>query len=57
MLLSIALGNFMYRMRRFNRRHPFLAFAVGTTIGFPLEHFLYNHVWPFVVIAHWLGLQ
>ena len=56
-MLGLAISNFLSRLRWFNRRHPFLAFAIGTTIGFPLEHFLYEKVWPFVVIAHWLGLQ
>lgn len=47
----------VFYMRRFSRRHPVVAFVVGTTLGFPLEHALYEHVWPFVVISQWLGMQ
>lgn len=31
-------------------------FWVGMTIGFPLEHFLWEKVWPFKAVAHWFGL-
>ena len=31
-------------------------FWMGTTLGFPLEHFLYEKVWPFKLITVWLGL-
>lgn len=31
-------------------------FWIGMTIGFPLEHALWEKVWPFYLITHWLGL-
>lgn len=31
-------------------------FWIGVTISFPLEHFLYEKVWPFYLITEWLGL-
>ncbi|MBV8125687.1 MAG: hypothetical protein JO370_16615 [Paucibacter sp.] len=33
-----------------------LSFWLGLTLGFPLEHFLWEHVWPFKLITKWLGL-
>jgi hypothetical protein len=31
-------------------------FWLGTTMGFPLEHFLWEKVWPFTLITKLLGL-
>ena len=31
-------------------------FWVGTMFSFPIEHFLYEKVWPFTFITNWLGL-
>lgn len=31
-------------------------FWMGMTLGFPLEHYLYEKVWPFRLITEWLGL-
>jgi hypothetical protein len=31
-------------------------FVIGTTVGFPLEHFLYEKVWPFTLLTKFLGL-
>ena len=31
-------------------------FWTGSTLGFPLEHFLYEKVWPFKLVTVWLGL-
>jgi hypothetical protein len=33
-----------------------LSFWLGLTLGFPVEHFLWEHVWPFKLISKWLGL-
>ncbi len=33
-----------------------LSFWLGLTLGFPVEHFLWEHVWPFKLITKWLGL-
>lgn len=33
-----------------------LSFWLGLTLGFPFEHFLWEHVWPFKLISKWLGL-
>ena len=33
-----------------------VGFWVGLTLGFPLEHLLYEKVPPFTYITHWLGL-
>ena len=33
-----------------------LSFWLGLTFGFPFEHFLWEHVWPFKLITKWLGL-
>lgn len=32
------------------------SFWIGMTIGFPLEHFLYEKVWPFKLITEAMGL-
>ena len=32
------------------------SFWLGLTLSFPLEHFLWEHVWPFKIISKWLGL-
>lgn len=39
-------------------RHTILrpAFWLGMTIGFPLEHLIWEKLWPFEVITRWLGL-
>jgi len=31
-------------------------FWLGTTLGFPLEHLIWEKVWPFRLLTHWLGL-
>jgi len=31
-------------------------FFLGVTVSFPFEHFLYEKVWPFNLITHWMGL-
>lgn len=31
-------------------------FWVGLTVGFPIEHFLYEKVWPFNLLKDWMGL-
>jgi len=31
-------------------------FWVGVTISFPIEHFLWEKVWPFYILTHFLGL-
>lgn len=31
-------------------------FWVGMTLEFPLEHYLYEKIWPFTIVTHWLGL-
>lgn len=33
-----------------------LGFVAGQTLGFPVEHFLYEKVYPFTLITKWLGL-
>lgn len=35
---------------------PMLGFVAATIITFPLEHALYEKVYPFTVISHWLGV-
>ena len=39
-------------------KHTFLRwqFWLGLTTGFPIEHFLWEHVWPFYMVTKWLGL-
>lgn len=39
-------------------RHTLLrpAFWLGLTLGFPLEHLLWEKCWPFDLITRWLGL-
>jgi hypothetical protein len=31
-------------------------FWAGVTLSFPLEHWLWERVWPFYLVTHWLGL-
>ena len=31
-------------------------FWIGVTFSFPLEHFLWEKIWPFYVVTKWLGL-
>ena len=31
-----------------------IKFWIGVTISFPLEHFLWERVWPFYIIMEWL---
>ena len=31
------------------------AFWIGITVSYPLEHFLYEHVWPFSTLTHLIG--
>lgn len=33
-----------------------LGFWAGLTLGFPVEHWLWEKVWPFTLITEWLGL-
>lgn len=39
-------------------RHTLLRwqFWAGLTLGFPLEHFLWEKLWPFTLVTKWLGL-
>lgn len=39
-------------------RHTILrpAFWIGLTLGFPLEHLLWEKAWPFSIVTKWLGL-
>lgn len=30
--------------------------AIGTMVSFPLEHYLYEKVWPFTLVTRWMGL-
>lgn len=34
----------------------YLGFLIGTTLSFPIEHFLYEKVWPFNLLTKWIGL-
>jgi len=31
-------------------------FWIGVTLSFPLEHFIWEKLWPFYLISEWLGL-
>jgi hypothetical protein len=31
-------------------------FWIGVTISYPLEHFLWEHVWPFKLLMQFLGI-
>ena len=31
-------------------------FAIGLTLGYPLEHFLWEHVWPFYKVLSFIGM-
>lgn len=31
-------------------------FWIGVTMSYPLEHYLWEHVWPFTLIMNFLGL-
>lgn len=31
-------------------------FWAGLTLGFPVEHALWEKVWPFYLLTHWIGL-
>lgn len=33
-----------------------VGFWVGLTLGFPLEHLLWEKLWPFKLLTHWMGL-
>jgi hypothetical protein len=33
-----------------------VSFWLGLTMGFPLEHFLWEKVWPFRLLTAWLDL-
>jgi hypothetical protein len=49
----------MKREMRFHAiRHTILrpAFWLGLTMGFPVEHFLWERIWPFTVVTKLLGL-
>jgi hypothetical protein len=43
--------------RRFRRTVFSLSFWLGLTMGFPLEHFLWERVWPFKLITLWMTLH
>ena len=32
------------------------SFLIGTMVSFPIEHYLYEKVWPFKLLTAWLGL-
>ena len=32
------------------------SFWVGMTLGFPLEHLIWEKIWPFYQITKWIGL-
>lgn len=32
------------------------SFWIGLTVGFPIEHYLWEKVWPLYLITKWLGL-
>ena len=32
------------------------SFWIGLTLGFPLEHFLWEKIWPFTLLTKILGL-
>lgn len=32
------------------------SFWIGVTLSFPIEHFIWEHLWPFNLITHWMGL-
>lgn len=51
----MATKELMHKCGVFCRR-PVVAFVMGTTLSFPLEHALYHYIWPFTLIASWLGL-
>lgn len=44
-----------YRARRM--LSAVVGFCIGTTVGFPIEHLLYTRVYPFKMIAQFLGLH
>lgn len=48
-----------YRTRRLLRRMliALVGFCIGTTVGYPIEHLLYERVYPFTLVAKWLGLH
>lgn len=31
-------------------------FWLGMTLSFPFEHLLWEKMWPFYLLSHWLGL-
>lgn len=33
-----------------------IEFWIGVTLSFPLEHFIWEKVWPFYLLTEWLGL-
>jgi len=33
-----------------------LSFWIGLTLGFPLEHWLWENIWPFTLVAKYFGL-
>lgn len=47
--------NVVHKCGAFCRR-PVVAFLIGTTVSFPIEHALYHYVWPFTWIAGLMGL-
>uniref|UniRef100_E6QUU7 Uncharacterized protein n=1 Tax=mine drainage metagenome TaxID=410659 RepID=E6QUU7_9ZZZZ len=33
-----------------------VSFWLGLTLGFPVEHFLWEKIWPFKLLTHYIGL-
>ena len=31
-------------------------FFIGVTISFPIEHFIWEKIWPLTIVTKWLGL-
>jgi hypothetical protein len=34
-----------------------MSFWLGVTLSFPIEHWLWHNVWPFKILAGYLGLD
>lgn len=32
------------------------AFWIGMTLGYPLEHYLWEHLWPFMLLTKWMSV-
>jgi len=33
-----------------------ISFWIGLTMGFPVEHFLWEKIWPFKLLTQYIGL-